>query len=90
MIRDLQLAWRTLRHRRGFTIVAVVTLALGVAATTTMFSVMEATLLRPLPFAQPDRLVMPQATLGPERQIHGSSYPEKRLVGSSHGPPAPA
>src|SRR5262245_478892 len=55
---DLRYAVRTLLRMRGVAAVAIATLALGIGATTTMFSVVYATLLRPLPFAEPDRLLM--------------------------------
>ncbi len=55
---DLRLAWRTIRRMRAAAVVSVVTLALGAGATTTMFSVVYAALLRPVPFPDPARLVM--------------------------------
>src|SRR5258705_4826743 len=56
--RDLRYAVTTLLRMRGVAVVAILTLALGIGATTTMFSVVSALLLRPPPFADPDRLVI--------------------------------
>src|SRR5689334_16685801 len=54
---DLHYAFRTLRRDAAFTVFAVAIIALGIGASATVFSVASALLLRPLPFAQPDRLV---------------------------------
>ena len=58
LVQDLRYACRTLLRMRGLSVVAILTLAIGIGATTTMFSVVYAMLLRPLPFPEPDRLVM--------------------------------
>ena len=54
---DVRLAIRQMRSSPGFALVATVTLALGIGANSAIFALADATLLRPLPFREPDRLV---------------------------------
>ena len=58
LVKDLAFALRTLRRSPAFALTAVVTIALGIGAGTAIFSVTHAVLLRPLPYRNPDRLVL--------------------------------
>jgi putative ABC transport system permease protein len=58
LLADLKFALRSLARRPGFALVAILTLAVGIGANTAVYSIAEAVLLRPLPFRDPERLVM--------------------------------
>jgi len=62
LLQDLRFAFRQFRRSPGFALTIVVTLALGIGSATAVFSVIDAALLRPLPFANHDRLVFPDTT----------------------------
>ena len=73
--RDLRHAWRALMRTPGFLVTCVVTLGLAIGAVTGMFSVVNAVILKSLPFPDPDRLVVVQGT------APGSDLPERFGVG---------
>jgi len=85
MINDLRYALRTLLRSPGFTLVAILTLALGIGANTAMFAVVSAVLLKPLPFNDADRLMLVHLTV-PDREAQNIggrrentwSYPKYR------------
>jgi predicted permease len=78
MLRELTYATRTLLKRPAYALSIVLTLAIGIGATTLMFTLVDAALIRPLPFADSSRLVLLTGVAGPQRAPRGASVPETR------------
>jgi predicted permease len=85
MFNDLRYAVRFLARQRAFTLVAVVTVALGVGANTAIFSIADSVLLRPLPYADSDRLFVLEPTQVSNGQGFGRMSVDDVLVARASG-----
>lgn len=76
LLRDLRFALRSLGRRPAFALIVIVTIAIAIGATTTMMGIVNAAIVRPLPFREADQLVFAQGVAQREQVVRGVSYPE--------------
>jgi len=85
-IQDLRFALRGLAKQRGFTLVALLTLALGIGANSAIFGIVNAVLLRPLPYHEPDRVVVMSPRPGRIERVLDIAMPRPRGLDARHAP----
>lgn len=76
LLQDFRFGLRMLRKSPAFTATAILMLGLGIGANTAIFSVVNAVMLRPLPFPEPDRIVRVESTIARTGEAGGVSYPD--------------
>ncbi len=79
LVQDVRYAWRQMLANLGFTIVAIVTLGLGIGANTTIFSIVDSILLKPLPYRNSDRLVRVIENIPAEESFSGGPERTTRM-----------
>src|ERR1700722_668131 len=80
MLKDLRIGMRMLLKQPGFTLIAVLTLALGIGATSAVFSLFQGVLLTPPPYREPDRLVLLPASRIDRQKTQRRNWPAAQWI----------